>query len=826
MFRSKKDAGVPGQDSFGFQDNANGRRQGRGRARGDDFGLPERETLVDLVATYLEHQARLWPDLVGTPAVPVSMPATIQPMVDAFERRFRAQAADIFRPNGGPMPWTALGIAYLRFSDEGSNPRSLAQQLINVLNRARREGVFVPWEYALADAAVSGTLACRRGYTIAKTLVEHRQDTGVTWFLIDDLSRMSRSTIESLRLGELTADTGVRLVGASDGFDSSNPQSTILLPMLGSFNEAFIHQLRAKVRRGMDDAFRRGDNIQPPGVGYRLVEVMDADGNLVITHKGTIEKAVEVDLEAADWTRRGAEMIAYEGKSAIDVARLFNEHTVGGKQTWTDGRIRQHYRREKLVGKDVFRKTRQVTDRQTGKKKVIHLPEKDWIVRNVPHLRILTDELAEALKRKLGLGAESFGRKAKDKSKTVHRAKLYPKVLIRPVCGCCGSPMILGRSAGKYQSFFCFNAANGMKGCTNRGYKSARIIDEAVLGAVMATLFTDGFIADLTADVNSRLAELARQPIPSTKKLEQEIANEDRQLKRLTDRLDKLDDTHLDAVIAKAEEMGRQLAAKRERLKELQRAGRRPKVKSVREQDVVAELSRLRDLLQGDVGVAAQVLKALVGDVVIEAGQIEGQEKPQMVARFTINAIPAIVMLDRRKSGQGDDPTGSMWEFLHGDRWINPGAAGKSGLGVVVPLCRQPKHELMLPQVVEMADAGAGVDLISRALGIGADLVRDALHLHRTGETPPGRADGRRRQRRQPGQPFEPKYQRFAAEVDRRRRAGEGFDRLAREMSISRGTVVRAYDFANRAEAVAAAREGRKPTRPPHKGSRSDVDPD
>jgi hypothetical protein len=38
-------------------------------------------------------------------------------------------------------------------------------------------------------------------------------------------------------------------------------------------------------------------------------------------------------------------------------------------------------------------------------------------------------------------------------------------------------------------------------------------------------------------------------------------------------------------------------------------------------------------------------------------------------------------------------------------------------------------------------------------------------------------------------------------------------------MKISRGTIVRAYDFANREEAAAAAREGRKPTRPPYKWS-------
>jgi site-specific DNA recombinase len=810
-----------GAGSFSFDDSSSPAlpSTGRGRVRSADFGLPERSGLMDLARTYLEVQARLWPDLAGTSAVPAADAATIAAMADDFERRFRQQHAEVFRPGGTPIAWIALAVAYLRFSDENSNPRSLDQQLLNVLNRARREGVFVPWHYVLADAAVSGTLACRTGYTLAKTIVERRDEFGVTWFLIDDLSRLSRNTIESLRHGELAEATGVRVVGASDGYDSANPQSSLLLPVLGSMNEAFITQLRSKVKRGMDDAFRRGDNIQPPGVGYRLVDLKDAKGNLVITHKNTIEKVVEIDPEAADWTRRGAEMIAYEGKSAIDVARLFNEHKVGGKQTWSDSRVRQHYARERLVGKDVLHKSRQTTDRQTGKKKVIYLPKSEWIWRDVPHLRILPDELASAVLEKLGRGADSFGRKAKNRQSKAHRVDLYPKVLVRPICGGCGNPMILGRSDDKYQSFFCFNANNGIQGCTNRGYKSARIIDDAVLSRIMATLFTDDFLADLTADVNKRLAWIARQPIPSTKKLEQEIVNEDRQLKRLTDRLEKMDDTHLDAVIAKAEEMGRQLAAKRERLKELQRAGQRPKVKSVREQDVVAALGKLRELLQSHVGVAAQILKALVGDVVVDARKVEGKARPEMVARFTINAIPAMALLARGQAGKSDDPTVTMWEFLHGDRWTMPSKEGFPGLDVAVPLRKPPKYEVMLPQIVEMADAGSGVELISRALGIGAEVVRDALQLHRTGKRPPGRVDGRRRQRRQSGQPFVPKYKQIAAEVDHRRKAGEGFDRLAREMKVSRPTVVRAYDFANRDEAAAAAREGRKPTRPPYRWS-------
>ena len=168
---------------------------------------------------------------------------------------------------------------------------------------------------------------------------------------------------------------------------------------------------------------------------------------------------------------------------------------------------------------------------------------------------------------------------------------------------------------------------------------------------------------------------------------------------------------------------------------------------------------------------------------------------------------------------EDDDPTVTMWEFLHGDRWTMPSEGGFRGLEVAVPLRKPLKYEVMLPQIVEMAEAGSGVDLISRALGIGAEVVSNALHLHRTGKRPPARVDGRSRQRRRPGKPFVPKYKQIAPEVDRRRKASEGFDRLAREMKVSRPTVVRAYDFANRDEAATAARDGRKPTRPPYKWS-------
>lgn len=824
MFDIPSGSGDAGHGSFGSSDNSNGYRNGRGRLRGDDFGLTARPSLLGLARTYLETQARLWPELAGTPAVPTITDAAVEAMADDFERRFRTQLVDVFSPAGLRRVWTDIGLGYVRFSDEGSNPRSLDQQLINVLQRARRDGVFIPWCYVCADYAVSGTLACRRGYIVAKMLVERRAETGVAWFIIDDLGRMNRNTLESLRLGELVEATQVRLIGASDGFDSSNQQSKIMLAMMSSFNEVFIDQLKAKVQRGQTDAFNRGEIVQHPGFGYRLVDMLTPEGKPELTRKGTIKKRVEIDPEAAEWIVRGAEMIVRDNQSPGAVAVVFNDNNVGGARTWSSNRIRKLYARERLVGVEVFRKTKQVRDRDTGHVDVVQKDRAEWMTRKCPELRILADELAKAVKAKLNLGSMRFGKNAadlrRDGKDPGRRVDVYPTVLVRPVCGGCGKPMALSRSTGKYKSFVCLNSIHGGHGCRNKGNKSARIIDEAVLKAVSAQVFDDGFITDLTAEVNIRLAEAGRRPQDAAKKLEQEIASRQRQVGRLTERLEKVQDAGgLDTIFDKVAELNRQLEAKRAELKEEQRRNRRPPVTSVKEQEVVVALTQLREVLLSDVGRAAPVLQALVGDVVIESRQVEGQKRPEMIAKFTIDGIPALAALDRGKAAGANDPTVGMWEFLNTDRWTMPETAIRGRRDIVVPLHRTPKYKVMLPQIVEMANAGAGIDLISRALGIGAEVVRDALHLHRTGKRPPGRIDRRRRRPRKPGQPFVPRYKQIAAEVDRRRKAGEGFDRLAREMKVSRGTVLRAYDFANRDEAAAAAREGRKASRPAYKWS-------
>jgi hypothetical protein len=422
---------------------------------------------------------------------------------------------------------------------------------------------------------------------------------------------------------------------------------------------------------------------------------MDADGNAVKTRKGTDAKRAEVDPEQAAWIVRAAEMIAYEGRSPSDVAKLFNAEKVSGKATWSDIRVRRLFHRERLVGKEVFRKTKQLRDRETGHVDVIERERGEWMEREVPHLRILSDSLADAVKAKLGEGAKRFGKKAAELASAgqkVSRVDVYPKVLVRPVCGGCGAPMVLGRSTGRYKSFFCLNALHGAHDCKNRGYKSARIIDEAVLGAVSAAIFTEEFTAELTEEVNAVLAAAARRPKGSTVKLEREIAKRERQIARVNRNLEEMEgDAAIKSIIRKVAEMEQDLEALRADLVAERRRNQSPPMTRLKEKDVLAELNRLRDVLLSDVGTAAPLLKVLVGDVVIEARAVEGQAKPQMVARFTIDAVPAIAALRRGKPVGADDPTADLWEFLHGGRWTMPREGGVRGREVAVPLRKRPK---------------------------------------------------------------------------------------------------------------------------------------
>ena len=93
-------------------------------------------------------------------------------------------------------------------------------------------------------------------------------------------------------------------------------------------------------------------------------------------------------------------------------------------------------------------------------------------------------------------------------------------------------------------------------------------------------------------------------------------------------------------------------------------------------------------LLQSDVGLAAPVLKELLGDVVIESRPVKGITKPQLFARFTLNALPAFATIERGPDAAGDYGSQTLWGYLGEDLASTAGTMPGSPIEIVVPLKR------------------------------------------------------------------------------------------------------------------------------------------
>jgi hypothetical protein len=135
-------------------------------------GLPTPENLRKLAKVWLETARELWPELVHAGLLPAPTNDVIDQLVRDFERRFISGQPEEYRPTLSQRFWSALVAGYVRYSDNNSNPRSLDDQIVKELRRAKIDGRFIPWEYVFADASVTGRTHLRRGdyaFSISQT---------------------------------------------------------------------------------------------------------------------------------------------------------------------------------------------------------------------------------------------------------------------------------------------------------------------------------------------------------------------------------------------------------------------------------------------------------------------------------------------------------------------------------------------------------------------------------------------------------------------------------------------------------------------------------
>ena len=492
------------------------------RKRGPDRGLPAAADRLKLAATYLRVQRQQWPALAAGGLLPADTEAVLRGMADDLARRHttralddaaRAGLADLGGRHAALVKGLGVEAAYVRYSCENSETHSLDDQLSQILRKARDLRVFVPWPLVFCDASVSGADASRRGYNALKAVLDTLPAVGGV--LIDEFSRAGRDTLEWFQLAAWAKKRGKNVQGAADGFDLNSPSGQMMLHVFAMFSEFFRHQLRDKVLRGMRHAAERRTSTGRPPLGYGLRPTRDERGLAAVGADGRPVQGKCLHGPTMAHVEAARRMLLDEGASVDDVVREFNRLRVDGSDGWTDCSVRRTLSNPVYLGFDIYDRTRNEWDPETGRRKTVVNPRKVWKRWRDPRLQVWDRRTYLAVRRVLrGRG----GRRRRRRSQFAadarpSRNERKPTRLLSGTMACrCGQELKEVRG-GHNAAYGCYHGYfGGTHGCTMGTAKAAAILEEAVLDYVHQHVLTPAAVGRLAALARDRAEREAAGP--------------------------------------------------------------------------------------------------------------------------------------------------------------------------------------------------------------------------------------------------------------------------------------------------------------------------
>ncbi|HSH93491.1 MAG TPA: recombinase family protein, partial [Roseimicrobium sp.] len=477
-------------------------------------GLPSDSDLEKLATAYVRFQNKAWPAFVADGTLPPLTQELIQLMVEDFKVRHMTGQVNMA---GAPKSGVTLGTEYLRYSCDLSNPLSLEDQQNNILVKARQADVFVGWFGVFADAGVSGADPSRQGYSSLKVAIATIPELKVIF--LDDFSRGGRNIFEWWVLATLVSSTGKNILTADGSFDLSGSFGMMLLSVFGFFSKHFLEQLSGKVLRGMRGAARRDGVVGRLPLGYGMLPMVDAQGNLKLDPEGQVMNTWLVHLATSCYVLRAGEMYGEEGKSPREIADYFNENMVDGSNRWTASSIRRLLWNPMYIGVYIYNRLRTVVDPQSGKRKRLENPRSQWDIRHDKDWAIWPEPLYRKVRRRLyaaGVESPNFGRRRRNRDSNAVTS-WFTDV---GICAC-GNRLYATRG-GENASLACLKGRSNLNDCTMDSAKAARIVEEELLDHIMTHLLRKNVSLRVAVMANSYVDRLAAQPAANTTALEAE----------------------------------------------------------------------------------------------------------------------------------------------------------------------------------------------------------------------------------------------------------------------------------------------------------------
>ena len=412
---------------------------------------------------------------------------------------------------------------YARYSSDNQREASIADQLRMCRLRAEKEGWTVVEEYS--DHAISGSSMIQRSGLQALIMDSTRGRFDL--IMAEALDRISRDQEDIAGIYKRMRYADVKMFTLSEG-----EISELHVGLKGTMNALFLKDLADKTRRGQRGRVEAGKSGGGNAYGYDVVKKLDSNGE-------SIRGDRTINAAQAEVVRRIFRDYA-AGKSAKMIAVSLNRDGIpaptGGD--WGFSTINGNPRRgngilnnEMYVGKIVWNRQRFVKDPDTGKRQARPNPESEWVTQDTPELRILDDELWNAVKARQG-----ENRTKRDESGTADVRKMNhrrrPKYLFSGLtkCACCGG----GYSAISATHIGCSTARN--KGtCDNRVNIRRDELESRVLNALRTRMLDPRIFAEFCDAYTRETNRLRMESSGHIDRAKAEIAKIDREVQKLMD---------------------------------------------------------------------------------------------------------------------------------------------------------------------------------------------------------------------------------------------------------------------------------------------------
>jgi len=412
-------------------------------------------------------------------------------------------------------------VIYARYSSDLQSEASIDDQVRLCKERAERDSMTVADVFT--DYAISGgTIRNRPGML---SLMDAAKQGDFDMVIAEALDRISRDQEDIAAIYKRLSHADVRIVTLSEG-----EINELHIGLKGTMNALFLKDLAQKTHRGLEGRVRQGLSGGGNAFGYDVVKKVDAAGEPI---RG--ERQINED-EAMVVRHVFKEYLS--GKSPRKIAFALNADSIPGPagRNWGPSTIYGNCRRgtgilnnELYVGKLVWNRQRFIKDPVSGKRVARPNPELKWVITEVPELRIVPEEVWDAVKdrqqsiRKT-LTADGNG----VRSERARRPKYLLSGLLR--CDVCGG----GYSKINRHHYGCSTARNRGT-CDNLLSIRRDILEENILEGLRNKLMHSDLVAEFANEYHRELNRQAALNNSAHDHLKAELSRTEQDIRSIID---------------------------------------------------------------------------------------------------------------------------------------------------------------------------------------------------------------------------------------------------------------------------------------------------